>query len=479
MGNKHCSTVMIIMLVIMIFSLSFSILVRVFSFFALPHLLKIVFYLYTSSLLFLIYFRYLRHSLLDKLIIGKKSIFAFLMTLVLVPGLFIIVDYTPAPIRTSHTLQISNNSDSAEILIDEFMLPGDNPLNLQEAFPVQNVQNDQLILAPGDSVTYVREMVGGIQFDAEALGAPASLMVAWDGSEKSYELEKQNDVIDIIVDGSSWGSPSLPYRILGILSVISDWVSVFGVVFILILLLFPRKEKPAPQPGYSKTVVILDSLSRSIILNALLLVVAGIYAFFFEGKYLFVLIIFAIGFLYFLRDLAGHHRQWIYAISMTIILAGILANGYIWINPTHDLHQVITYRPENTFAYLADRIGARNATYLSIGYYRYLREARLVITEPLYEELQLDTGRLNQLNKLREVSFHEYPHELSTSQVSEIMQIGEWEVWPNRTGGDYYLLPEISAFGDTFYFFSHDLQYFLIPESFIQNSGVIDVSFSD
>jgi len=479
MGNKHCSTVMIIMLVIMIFSLSFSILVRVFSFFALPHLLKIVFYLYTSSLLFLIYFRYLRHSLLDKLIIGKKSIFAFLMTLVLVPGLFIIVDYTPAPIRTSHTLQISNNSDSAEILIDEFMLPGDNPLNLQEAFPVQNVQNDQLILAPGDSVTYVREMVGGIQFDAEALGAPASLMVAWDGSEKSYELEKQNDVIDIIVDGSSWGSPSLPYRILGILSVISDWVSVFGVVFILFLLLFPRKEKPAPELGYSKTVVILDSLSRSIILNALLLVVAGIYAFFFEGKYLFVLIIFAIGFLYFLRDLAGHHRQWIYAISLTIILAGILANGYIWINPTHDLHQVITYRPDNAFAYLADRIGARNATYLSIGYYRYLREARLVITEPLYEELQLDTGRLNQLNKLREVSFHEYPHELSTSQVSEIMQIGEWEVWPNRTGGDYYLLPEISAFGDTFYFFSHDLQYFLIPESFIQNSGVIDVSFSD
>ena len=479
MGNKHCSTVMIIMLVIMIFSLSFSILVRVFSFFALPHLLKIVFYLYTSSLLFLIYFRYLRHSLLDKLIIGKKSIFAFLMTLVLVPGLFIIVDYTPAPIRTSHTLQISNNSDSAEILIDEFMLPGDNPLNLQEAFPVQNVQNDQLILAPGDSVTYVREMVGGIQFDAEALGAPASLMVAWDGSEKSYELEKQNDVIDIIVDGSSWGSPSLPYRILGILSVISDWVSVFGVVFILFLLLFPRKEKPAPELGYSKTVVILDSLSRSIILNALLLVVAGIYAFFFEGKHFFVLMIFAIGILYFLRDLAGHHRQWIYAISLTIILAGILANGYIWINPTHDLHQVITYRPDNAFAYLADRIGARNATYLSIGYYRYLREARLVITEPLYEELQLDTGRLNQLNKLREVSFHEYPHELSTSQVSEIMQIGEWEVWPNRTGGDYYLLPEISAFGDTFYFFSHDLQYFLIPESFIQNSGVIDVSFSD
>ena len=434
---------------------------------------------YIIFVLGLLYLRFVRRRTHISALTFKNLIIKFFLSLLVIILLFFTFAYTPPPIRTTHTLQISNNSDSAEILIDEFMLPGDNPLNLQEAFPVQNVQNDQLILAPGDSVTYVREMVGGIQFDAEALGAPASLIIVWDGSEKSYEFEKQNDVIDIIVDGSSWGSPSLPYRILGILSVISDWVSVFGVVFILFLLIFPRKEKPAPEPGYSKTVVILDSLSRSIILNALLLVVAGIYAFFFEGKHFFVLIIFAIGILYFLRDLAGHHRQWIYAISLTIILAGILANGYIWINPTHDLHQVITYRPDNAFAYLADRIGARNATYLSIGYYRYLREARLVITEPLYEELQLDTGRLNQLNKLREVSFHEYPHELSTSQVSEIMQIGEWEVWPNRTGGDYYLLPEISAFGDTFYFFSHDLQYFLIPESFIQNSGVIDVSFSD
>jgi len=162
-----------------------------------------------------------------------------------------------------------------------------------------------------------------------------------------------------------------------------------------------------------------------------------------------------------------------------IFLAGILVNIFFYIRPPHDLHQRIQYRPDNSFEFLADRIGARNATYLSIGYYQYLREAKLIITESLYETLLLDSGRLGQLNQLEDFTFREYNHELDSSQVDMLLSSGDWKVWPNRTGGTYYLLPGVSKPGDTYVFFSSGLKFFILPFEFIQDFGVIDVSVFD
>jgi len=459
--------------------LAFSIMTRVFSFFTLPHLIKAIVLLYLVLVLGLLIFRFVRPSILAQFQDRKAFLTAISIAAVLTLTLFLLIDYRMVPIRTTHTLQITNPSDSSRVAIYEIHMPGDELLSFSESFPQQRIEDDHLILAPGETLSYSREMVGGIQFDAEASGLPARIVVTWDGVAREYSFDGENIVIDVKLDGSSWGVPSLPYRILGLVSILSDWVVIFGGSLILTLLLWPWKNRVRSSNANAFRIEFLDHLSLSIILNSIIVVLGGLYAFFFNGQTNILLLLFLTGVLLYLRDLVKFKRQWIYVLTIGLLTIGIMVNGYFWIYPPHDLHQTIINRPYNSFAYLADRIGASNATYLSIGYYQYLREAHLIIPESLYEELQLSEGRLQALNQLRDFTFRDYDHELTDDQVVSLFYEGEWEVWPNRTGGEYYLLPDISRPGDTYYFFSHGLKYFLVPQAYIQESGVIDVSISD
>jgi hypothetical protein len=81
---------------------------------------------------------------------------------------------------------------------------------------------------------------------------------------------------------------------------------------------------------------------------------------------------------------------------------------------------------------------------------------------------------------LQDFRYQDYAYQLSDSEAEALLSQGEWSTWPNRLGGgEYYLLPEASGPGETYYFFSHGQQYFLIPLDLIEDLGVIDVPLSD
>jgi hypothetical protein len=410
---------------------------------------------------------------------NKKVVFvSVLIALVLCAGVFAVIDYRRVPIRTTHTLKITNTSEFSDIAVLEVRLPGDEVLQLDEAFPEYVSSAHKLILQVGESLSYQREFAGGIQFDVQALAQPAEVTVEWDGDQKVYSFEREGEIRDVQLDGSSWGQPSLIYRALGIFGLICDVCAVF-IIFLVFIMCIWKSETFAQAEGWRKyEICFLDGIKLSLWINLGILLLGIGYTAFFNERVNLINLSFLAGIILLIREVNQNKKGLLIIFSMGILLIGILTNIYFWIVPPHDLHQVLHYRPYNSFEYLADRIGARNATYLSIGYYRYLRESHLIIPENLYDELLLNSGRLERLNQLEGFLFEDYDCSLSESQVDELLSLGEWKIWPNRTGGEYYLLPEISQPGDTYYFFESGLRYFLIPQSFIQQSGVIDVPIS-
>lgn len=460
-------------------SVAFTLLTRVFSFFTLLHGLKVLYFAFIFLALLAVVVRFLRGPLMAKAAPLRKVLLSLALAIVATVGLLLLVDYRRVPVRTTHQLSLTNLSDTSRIMIESLTLPGDEQLDFAATFPDRDIQRGQLILQPGETISYSREMVGGVTLEVRAEDSSASFVVEWDGVSQNYVMEGEYEPIHISLNGASWGVPSLPYRLLGYASILSDGVSVFGGIFIFLLLILPGKAVADESAARSDWAEWLGPFTRAILINLVILIVAILYAARFDEHVWLLALLFCAGGLIFLRDLTRVKPQWLFSVVLVLLLSGSAVNGYFWINPPHELHQIIQKRPDNSFAYLADRIGAKNATYLSIGYYQYLRGSTLVITPPLYEELQLDEGRLRALNQLDGFVFSDYQDQLTDSQAQALLNDGEWEVWPNRTGGEYYLLPEISAPGDTYYFFSHGLQYFLIPQNAIQDIGDIYVSIFD
>lgn len=473
-------TLLHLLLLVLSASLALSLTMRVFGFYAMPHTLKLVTAGYLALVLAMVFFRFARPGIVVRL--GRRghnvmSVGAAVLATLL---FFILVGYHIAPIRTTHSLEIQNTSSSSEVSVWEIVLPGEVLLDLPGTFGVDQLSDDRLLIPPGASIDYSREMAGGVTVRLGAMGWPAQAKVVWDGIVYDVAWEDNGDAIAFDLPGWTWGAPSLSYRVFGFLNIVTDVISVFGLTLLAAFLFLPFPE----QEGEQRHIVLADrplrAFTLSITTNLIILIGAIIYAGFFQTELSVLMLFFGIGVLLFLRDLARSHRKWLLWVVIGMLAIGIAVNGYFYINPPHELHETLLYRPYDTFVYLADRIGALNPTYLSIGYYQYLRNSTLIIAKPLYEELDLQEGRLRQLNRLQDFQYQDYDYQLSDLDVEALLSLGEWFTWPNRLGGgEYYLLPEVSAPGDTYYFFSHGQQYFLIPLGLIEDTGVIDVPPSD
>lgn len=455
---------------------AFSLVTRVFSFYTLPHLIKVFVFGHLVLTVALVSLRYIKPVIRSRSASRSLWVGVILLALIL-PGIFLASSgYHVAPIRTTHALQVENLSTDAQLRLSKFRIPGDVFLDLGALYPDLTIDGDAVILMPGETLNYQREMVGGVQFNLRALDSPALAAITWDGEVEHLPFAEAGKKQVISLSGASWGKPSLPYRLLGLISMVTDFVSMAGLLVVLMIIVSFKQRALIDEVEMP---LMLQKLERSIIINTALVLLVGMYVLLFSERLWLLVLIFSVGILFYARDILTWQEKWSLAIPSSIFILGSLLNIYFYFNPYNIDHQVIQSRPENTFLYLADRIGASNATYLSVGYYRYFREAELVITPALYEELQLNDGRLILLNRLKRFTIEQYNDHIDQDQLDSLLAEGDWEIWPNRTGGEYYLRADLSQPGDTYYFFESDLRYFLIPLSTLQSTGVIDVSVSD
>jgi hypothetical protein len=374
---------------------------------------------------------------------------------------------------------IRNDSVSADVIIDKIYLPGDETLNLVDAYPSYSFKNDTLILRPGEELSYVREMVGSVQIQFHVNAPNAKIEFSWDGINKTPTHIDPNELTTISLPGWTWGAPSNIYRLFGYFSIVIDWLTLFGITFSVIFLGIPKRKHKDLTVRSSKFPEILQPYTNSIVINLLLIVIAGIYNQFFSGWLVFILFIFIFGLLTYLRAISKAYPKSVYVMTFGIVMIGIVVNLDLWINPKNSMHLTLSLRPDNSYAYLADRTGPLAPTYFSMGYYKYLRESKLVFPEPLFEELDFFEYRLRRMNQIQDIEYLDYEYQLTDEEEAFLLSMGDWFIWPNRTGGEYYLLPTISEAGDTYYFFSYGNKYFVLPLHFLKESGVIDVPFLD
>lgn len=478
--KKSLNVVYDIFLALLGIALAIALAMRVFSFYTLTPAFMVFIAAYLALVLGSALFRFVRPALRGRRRPNWQS-----PTAVIVAGLatglfFLLINYHIAPLLTVHTLRIQNTSETSEISVWEIALPGGESLDLAETFDQFPYAEGRLLIPPGESITFSHEMVGGAVVKVGAMAWPAQVTVGWD--ELSYDLTWVEDGNAQALNLPAWslGETTGLYRILGCLNIGADAVSIFGLTTVIMLLLFSlsqNKDGELSGDGLDRN---LQIYTFSILANLGALGAATATVLIFDERLTFILLLFGFCLLFYLMDLAREKPDWAVRIVIIALAVGVLTNLGFWINPPHELHQTLNLRHENSLVDFAEAVGGSNSKFLSIGYYRYLRESSLVITTPLYIELGLDEGSFRVLNQIRNFIYRDYDYQLSDSQAEYLFSMGDWLTWPTRIDdGELRLLPEISAPGDTYYCFSHGSQYFLVPMGLLKDSGEIDVPFVD
>jgi hypothetical protein len=160
-----------------------------------------------------------------------------------------------------------------------------------------------------------------------------------------------------------------------------------------------------------------------------------------------------------------------------VIGLGIAFNVYVFFRPLNDLHLTISTMQDDSFAALAQKAG--DSTYLSMGYYRYFREANLHIPQSLMEELNLYASRLETMNIGAQVIEDPYDYDLTPDEADQLLARSAWEIWPKEGGGAFYLDPGSDQSAREYFFFKSGDQYFLLTHDFIIETGIIDDPLSD
>ena len=464
-------------LIVLAFSAALSVTMRVFSFYALPHYQKVLAVGGLGLVFSLLLLRFVHSFLSARSLNRNRILFTALIVLVVTAVVMVLMPYHQTPIRTLHTLTIVNPSSQTDLVIDKIRLPGDELLDFQTEFPDAEVVNDNLILSQGESLTYTREMAGGLDVVVllDRPGVEAELY--WDGIDENISLPDNTDIGGVEVfsmPGWSWGEPSLLYRALGWVNIFTDFVSLTGILFIGVLWLMDRKSNGSRSETPSPIAQALLPFTIPILISFSMIVVAGINQFWGTGRILHSFALILAGYLSFVPYILTQRRKWIIPTAFALIALSILFNFYSYLQPINGVPLTLSVVPDNSLATLAQKAG--DSTYFSMGFYRYLRDADLHIPADQMEALHLYTDRLEIMNIGLQVIDAPYDYLLDKDLADQLLENFTWQAWPRETGGTYYLSLDFTNPGDALYFFASGDRYFLISDSFINESGIMDVS---
>lgn len=465
-------------LILLAFSAAFSLTVWVFSLYTLLHWQKVLVFGYLFITLGLFLLRYVQPEL-EKVRFKQKELLGFVLgALSVLFALFNLVDYHKAPIRTVHELTLTNISEKRDITLDYIQLPGDARVDLMAEYPDYDFYGESVILHPGQSLSYSREMVGGIEISVSADyygdGGTPNLRMVWDGDEEEPDVyQRGTNYTKIELPGWRWGTPSIFYRALGILNIAADSLAIFGLVFCLEGIFSKHKaliDSDTEFPAFET----IKAFSLPILINIGLMILAGINQLWISKNTTYSLILILVGLIIYITFFLAQHRKWVIPAAFVLIIFGIIFNIYFFINPYNVVHLTLKAHPDDSLSTLAFKAGS--STHLSLGYYQFFRNANLHIPADVMGELNLYSDRLEKMNIGMRVIDDSYEYELDKNIADQLLEDYGWQAWPREEGGTFYLSMDHTNPGDDLFFFESGLQYFLISENFLTETGIIDVS---
>ena len=450
---------------------------RVFSFYTLPHYQKVIIFGYLGIVISAFLFRYVLFPLSSLLVSWKKIALSIIIAIVFTVIFFTLVPYHQTPIRTHHTLSITNHSSQFDLVLTGIGLPGDQLVDLPGEFTEAEIDDGSLLLGPKQSLTYSREMVGGLDISfSTKTGHPLEVDLDWDGRLQEISLPPQEELITVSLPGWTWGEPSLIYRLLGWVNILADGISLLGVLFCGVLWLFGRNTEKRPIVKTVPKFQWLESYTTLIWIVIGCIILAGLNQIVFPRSRLLMLLLFLIGGLAFIAVIFRRYPRWVLRIVLSVFAIGIGLNINLIIHPANTLRLNIFMTQDDSFENLAQR--AEDSTYLSMGYYRYLRGAILHIPVPLVEELNFSMSRLETMNIGLKVVNDPYDYILTSDEANQLLSSYSWQEWQRRDGGVYYFYPEGSSALREYYFLKYEGQYFLMTPKLILEKGMMDVLIS-
>lgn len=448
-----------------IFSLSFFL--RFLDFFKTPSLDKLIVLLTLFVFFFLISLFFLQ-PVLEQLFQSQKVWLPVVIgAAVVVALLFWTLPYENVPFRTTHHLVVSVPSDSKGGVMVILMDPDGNVILGEEVQSNQESSGEEVYLQPGSSLEYGREMTGGVSVQLVAPEENTQVLLQWDQQELAATLGA-GETETIAMDGASWGTPSrmVRYFMMGVFVI--DGLACLLICLSLAGLLFLWRSRSAPSyrvhlPDLQK--YLLDYL----ILNTFLVCVAVVETHFQFSVRAFNLVILAPGLGYLgLKLLYPYFR----ALPMMILSLAVGLNLLAQI-PGVDIKLLnVQQLSQQTFNELAVLVNPSDSTLLSVGFYKQLKGAELILSpDSIYAE-EDNQNRLIRINQLEAIYVEDYFGELSVSEREALLRDWDWLKWDKRVSGSYYFFNSRQAPDAPLVFFWRGDDVFLVPVEFIDDLGL-------
>lgn len=158
---------------------------------------------------------------------GWKSLFVVnLLFAGILIILFIILPYSFVPFRTYHSLHLVNTGNT-DVLVRNILSPDDKPIPLTDVKTDGLISNEGFLRLPSNAfMEYTREATGGFSLEIARPTSTISFHLTWDGTQRVISLAPDSpETITIRLPGSSWGKPGLEGIVTGVVSTISDFLS--------------------------------------------------------------------------------------------------------------------------------------------------------------------------------------------------------------------------------------------------------------
>ena len=459
-------------------SLAVSLTMRVFSFYTLPHVQKVLVLGYLTIVLGIAFLRFVLPTMKNLAIDRRKVLIAIAVAVGVTALVLGLLPYHQAAIRTQHTLTVTNLSSQDDLALARIKLPGEQSVDFATEFPEADRMGESLVLAPGQSLSYSREMVGGVELRFSPVETHSrQAEITWDGQLQVVDLPVQEEAYSISLPGWTWGEPSQVYRLLGWVNILADGLSLVGIVFCSVFWLLGRKGAGVSAESVGAISQGLAPYSIPIVINLGAVLLAGLNQWIYPQSMSLSLLLFLLGVVVVIPFIFRLHPRWVLRVAIGVIVLGIAFNVFVIFRPINDLHLTISTMQDDSFAALAQKAG--DSTYLSMGYYRYFRDAQLHIPKTLMEELNLYASRLETMNIGAQVIEDPYDYNLTPDEADQLLARSAWKIWPKEGGGTFYLDPGSDASSQEYFFFKSGDQYFLLTRDFIIETGIIDVPLSD
>ena len=448
-------------------SFTLTLFIRFLDFFITPTLIKIIVFVTLCAFFFFVSSFFIQ-PILDYLFARVKlSIFLVVASGLAISLLFIILPYRNVPFRTNHRLEVSVPSDSTRVVMEALSDAAGNPIPVDEVVPGIETEDDDIFISPGDAIIYQRQMTGNLIFNLTAVDNPGQVIVTWDGEQEVMDLEAGETRV-VETNPFSWGFPSKLMTLFMIAVALNEWFSLVTVVVLFLgrLKIFIAGSDWKYRVNFPE---LAHFLADYLIINGILVSLVLLERFLKIPNIEVSLLVVLPGFIFLVLKIIHNYFPVLPLIVLSAtVLFNILAYSS-WINvPIMRPY----YEKTPTFNRLAVRVDPDEPTLLSVGYYRELRGAELIL--PAESEFTGDyyQRRLILINQLRNLFVEDYSGELSYEEYTALVEKAEWHKWDKRTSGSFYFLDMESTPGSpiAFYFYENDV--FLVPIEFSKELGL-------